>query len=259
MKELVIQFLKQNGFKVAIAIFLTIVAFQDQLSFNINLKNQGQQKPTKEEPGIIAPTKQEILSTNQVAERAKKPNRFNLQPFLPTWRKKDNSEVTLAAKKRPEIRDDVSALAKLASIEPEDLDAFIRRFTHVAISEQKKYGIPASVTIGNSLLLSTANHGKLAQNHLNFFKLPCTPDWDGRQTISYGDCYRQYDTAWLSFRDHSNYLKQIKENRGIELAPTDYKAWAKFLHQENFGYEKNYHKQLIQLIEDMELYYLDRS
>lgn len=257
MKELVIRFLKKNWFKVGIALFLLIVAFQDELSFNINLNNPSQQ-PTKKELPTGKPSKQEILSSDQEMEMEKKPNHFDLQPILPGWRKKTKEQEPTAKSSRAE-KDDIKSLAKLVTIEPEELDVFIRRFSHVAISEQKKYGIPASVIIGNSLLLSTANHSELAQDHLNFFQLPCTPEWDGRRVQLFGNCYREYDTAWLSFRDHSNYLTLLKRVNQVDLSPTDYKGWAKFLDQQNFGQEKDFGKQLIQLIEDMELYYLDRS
>lgn len=258
MKELVLSFVKKNWFKIGIALFLGIVAFQDELSFNINLKNPNQQPMRQELPNLETKKEDLYSATEEVAKSAKKPNRFNLQPFLPSWRKQEKGTYQRAAK-RPIKKDKVRALAKLASTEPEELDAFIRRFAHVAISEQERFGIPASITIGNSLLMSTANHSVLAQDHLNFFRLPCTPDWEGKQTYLDAQCYRAYKTAWLSFRDHSNYLKSLKEQRGMNLAPTDYKGWAKFLQQQHFAGEPELDKQLIQLIEDMELFYLDQS
>jgi len=254
MKELVGSFIKKNWFKIGIALFLCVVAFQDELSFNINLKNPSQQ-PTRQDVLDLETKPKEILSAKEtLGEEKKGTNRFNLQPFIPSWRKKNKKSVNLKAEKS-----EVRALAKLATIDPEELDAFIRRFAHVAISEQEKYGIPASITIANSLLMSTANHGVLAQDHLNFFRLPCTSDWEGRQTYLDGTCYRVYKTAWLSFRDHSNYLKQLRDIRAVELASDDYKAWAKFLQQEHFAGEIDIDQQLIQLIEDMELFYLDKT
>ena len=258
MKELVLLFLKKNWFKIGIALFLCIVAFQDELSFNINLRNPSQ-RPARQELPDRNMNQQDILSSETVSTEAKKStNRFNLQPFVPSWRK-NKKQPEPGGKSSVAEKKHVRALPKLATIDPEELDGFIRRFAHVAISEQEKYDIPASITIANSLLMSTANHAVLAQDHLNFFRLPCTPDWEGRQTYFEGNCYRAYKTAWLSFRDHSNYLKQLRDEQKATLAPDDYKAWAKFLQQQDFAGEPAIDQQLIQLIEDMELFYLDQS
>lgn len=256
MKQIILSFLKKNGFKVGVAIFLLTVAFQDELSFNIQL-NQPKKGGVKTAPIVPPPvSKQEILSDNEIEASSKKADRFNLQPLVPSWRKKSKDAPTSYS--RPKA-DKIRALAKLAKIDPLKIDAFIKRFAHVAIAEQKKFGIPASITIANSLLLSTANHSILAEDHNSFFKLTCTPDWDGGSTRLYGNCYRTYDTAWLSFRDHSNYLARMARIADADLAPTDYKAWANFLAKQDFSKEKQYKSQVIQLIQDLELFYLDQS
>lgn len=254
MKQVLLSFLKKNWFKVGVALFLIIVAFQDELRFNIHL-NQPQNNGIKTAPMAQPPiSKQEILSNNDLALEPKKADRFNLQPFIPTWRKKEKERPA----RKPKV-DNIKALAKLAKIDPIEIDAFIKRFAHVAIAEQKKYGIPASITIANGLLLSSANHSILAEDHNNFFKLTCTPDWDGGSTRLYNTCYRTYETAWLSFRDHSNYLARMVRIADADLPPTKYKAWANFLDKQGFSEEKQYKSQVIQLIQDLELFYLDQS
>lgn len=255
MKQVLLSFLKKNWFKLGVALFLIVVAFQDELRFNIHL-NQPKNKGIKTAPISQPPiSKQEILSNNDLAIETKKADRFNLQPFIPTWRKKEKEERPVSKPKADKIK----ALAKLAKIDPIAIDAFIKRFAHVAIAEQKKYGIPASITIANSLLLSSANHSILAEDHNNFFKLPCTSDWGGGSTRLYNTCYRSYDTAWLSFRDHSNFLARMVRIADVDLAPTNYKAWANFLDKQGFSEEKQYKSQMIQLIQDLELFYLDQS
>lgn len=256
MKQILLSFLKKNWFKVGIALFLLVVAFQDELRFNIHL-NQPSKKGIKTAPISQPPiSKQEILSDIELAAEPKKTDRFNLQPFVPSWRKKTKERDQPIS--RPKA-DKIKALAKLAKIDPIEIDAFIKRFAHVAIAEQEKYGIPASITIANGLLLSSANHSILAQDHNNFFKLSCEPDWEGGSTRLYGNCYRSYDTAWLSFRDHSNYLARMVRIAQEDLAPTKYKAWAIFLDKQGFSEEKQYKTQVIQLIQDLELFYLDQS
>lgn len=258
MKEMILVFVKKNWFKIGIALFLCVVAFQEELSFNIDLQNSKQQNIQQEVPAVVS-NQQEILSSKEAtAPEERGTNRFNLQPFIPSWRKKRKKEAGDKRQNSPE-ETQVRALAKLATIAPQELDGFIRRFAHVAISEQEKYGIPASITIATSLLMSTANHAVLARDHLNFFRLPCTPDWEGQQTYFDGHCYRVYKTAWLSFRDHSRYLALLRDRQEINLDATDYKAWARFLQQQGFAGEPELDQQLLQLIEDMELFYLDQS
>lgn len=256
MKQVLLSFLKKNWFKLGIAIFLLVIAFQDELRFNIHL-NQANKKGIKTAPMAQPPiSKQEILSDMEPAADPIKADRFNLQPFMPSWRKKEKESTQPIS--RPKAAK-TKALAKLAKIDPLEIDAFIKRFAHVAIAEQEKYGIPASITIANGLLLSSANHSILAQDHNNFFQLPCAADWDGASTRLYGNCYRTYDTAWLSFRDHSNYLTRMRRIADADLDPTKYKAWANFLEKQGFSEEKQYKSQVIQLIQDLELFYLDQS
>ena len=87
MKELIIKFLKQNWLKVGVAMFLIFVAFQDDLSFNINL-NRPQKSPAHPMEQQQQVAKQEILSDLQLREpqEKQKTNRFNLNHSL--WSRK---------------------------------------------------------------------------------------------------------------------------------------------------------------------------
>ena len=49
-------------------------------------------------------------------------------------------------------------------------NTFIKRFAHGAITEQKKYGIPASITMANALLNSWAGQAPWAKEGNNIFQ-----------------------------------------------------------------------------------------
>ena len=66
------------------------------------------------------------------------------------------------------------------------MKAYIKRFAHVAESEQLKYKIPASITLANAMLQSQAGQQNLARVHHNHFGLLCTSDWIGEQTEQEG-------------------------------------------------------------------------
>ena len=137
-----------------------------------------------------------------------------------------------------------------------DIKSFIKRFVHVAINEQKKYGVPASITLANSLLNSDVGKRKLTKRSNNYFAIPCTDKWKGKK-LDADNCYRSYESAWSSFRDHSIFL--TKELRLSSLYDENYKAWAKALEASGKFDTKDLEKNLIKVIEQLELYRFDED
>ncbi len=137
------------------------------------------------------------------------------------------------------------------------IQKFIDRFVHVAETEQEKYGVPASLTLANGLLMSYAGTRDLSQQTNNYFALPCTSDWQGPKETSNARCYRVYDNAWTSFRDHSLYLTTGAQSYLKNLGDKNFKAWAKELEKIGFGDEKDYGKQVLNLIDVYQLQQYD--
>jgi len=137
-----------------------------------------------------------------------------------------------------------------------DIKAFIERFVHVAMSEQKKYGVPTSVILANSLLNSDVGKRKMTKGSNNYFAIPCTEKWDGKK-LTIDRCYRSYESAWSSFRNHSTFL--IKELKLSSLYEEDYKAWAKALEASGKFDMEDLEKNLIKVIEQLELYRFDED
>lgn len=148
-------------------------------------------------------------------------------------------------------------LEQLQEVEESTILAFIKRFAHVAENEQIKFKIPASITLANALLLSQAGQHPIAQSNNNNFSLQCTKDWIGRTVEWQGQCFRDYENAWTSFRDHSLFLTTGPNGVLQEIGEENYKGWAKALEEINFAGQRNLADQIIRTIEKYKLYRFD--
>ncbi len=140
---------------------------------------------------------------------------------------------------------------------------YIERYKDVAISEMKRTGIPASITMAQGMLESGYGRSRLAIEANNHFGIKCHNGWTG-PTIRHHDdrrneCFRKYRTAEESFRDHSDFLKNTPRYQFLfELDPADYKGWARGLKKAGYATNPDYAGLLIRKIEEYELYELDR-
>jgi hypothetical protein len=118
-----------------------------------------------------------------------------------------------------------------AALNTEDQDRlaacqrFITRFAKVAIAEQEKYQIPASVILGQALLASKAGESPVASQANNFFAASCGSGTDACITLN-GAPYQVFSTPWESFRANSLLLQSAPYQALQDLAITDYRAWA---------------------------------
>ncbi|MCP4120891.1 MAG: glucosaminidase domain-containing protein [Bacteroidetes bacterium] len=123
---------------------------------------------------------------------------------------------------------------------------FINRFTKIAQTEQKKFGIPASIKLAQALLETTKGTSKLFRNHNNAFGIKCfskTCKVDHCTNLSddhHKDFFRIYDNAWESFRDHSIKLQGNRYKHLLSIPTTYYKAWAKGLQKAGYATDKRY-------------------
>ena len=89
-------------------------------------------------------------------------------------------------------------------------EKYIKQYSSLAIQHQKKYRIPASITLAQGLLESGAGRSELARKSNNHFGIKCKSTWTGA-TISHdddakGECFRKYPSVEASFNDHSEFL-----------------------------------------------------
>jgi flagellum-specific peptidoglycan hydrolase FlgJ len=126
----------------------------------------------------------------------------------------------------------------------------------------KKYGIPASIILGQAILESGAGTAILSEQANNHFGIKCHKDWLG-ESVKYDDdaiaeCFRKYFNASDSFRDHALFLTAGSRYSSLfKLEKTDYKAWAKGLKAAGYATDAQYPTKLIGIIERFQLYKYD--
>jgi len=100
-------------------------------------------------------------------------------------------------------------------VTPEMVLDYIKNYKTVAQANMKKYGIPASIILGQALLESGSGTGTLCVQANNHFGIKCGSDWSG-QSVKYNDdaideCFRKYKNPYDSFSDHSLFLTSKKK------------------------------------------------
>lgn len=151
----------------------------------------------------------------------------------------------------------VKAQRKLSSYE-----AYISKYSDLAIEHQKKYKIPASITLSQGLLESGAGQSSLARQSNNHFGIKCHSDWRGGRVYHdddlRGECFRKYAHVEDSYTDHSKFIAfRPRYSVLFDLDLKDYKGWAKGLQQCGYATDRAYANKLIKVIEDYELYRFD--
>lgn len=143
-----------------------------------------------------------------------------------------------------------------ADIPPQQ--AYIARYSDIAVKEMLRTGVPASITLAQGLVESAAGQSALAVGANNHFGIKCHSDWTGATFYHDDDrrneCFRVYSTPEESFVAHSDFLVgRSRYARLFELKPTDYKGWAKGLSEAGYATDPKYAEKLIKVIEDYDL------
>ena len=141
-------------------------------------------------------------------------------------------------------------------------EIYILKYGSLAVSEMKIYGIPASITLAQGILESANGESKLAIEGNNHFGIKCHNEWTGDKIYHDDDeineCFRKYNSAKESFRDHSLFLSQKKRYEFL-FKTSDYKKWAKGLSKAGYATNPKYSNLLINIIKKYELYNYDNS
>lgn len=125
-------------------------------------------------------------------------------------------------------------------------------------------GVPASITLAQGLLESAAGQSRLAREGNNHFGIKCHRDWKGKRIFNdddaKGECFRSYDSAEHSFRDHSDFLRYYDRYKFLfSYETTDYKAWAYGLKKAGYATSPTYAEKLIETVEKYGLSRFDVS
>lgn len=140
------------------------------------------------------------------------------------------------------IKTEESLYAK--KLDKADVEAYIKRFAKVAIMEQKKFGILASVKMAQAILESQAGKLTSLSEHNNHFGQPLAD--------------KPYKSAWENWRAHSYFVvNNSTAFEALKANGTDYKKWANGMQTLGYNAPTGYAQKLIELIETYEIYRLD--
>ena len=140
---------------------------------------------------------------------------------------------------------------------------YINQYKDIAIEGMLKYGVPASITLAQGLLESSAGRSDLVIQGNNHFGIKCH-GWTGR-TVYHdddlkGECFRAYPSALDSYEDHCKFLRERPRYRSLfDLDRTDYRGWAYGLKRAGYATNPSYAQMLINIIELYKLYEFDKA
>lgn len=135
---------------------------------------------------------------------------------------------------------------------------YVDQYYALAIAEQQRSGVPASVTLAQGVLETEAGRSELACSANNHFGIKCKADYQGAKFFHDDDapkeCFKMYRCAEESYKDHSDYLKRNQRYSPLfALSQTDYAAWAICLKKCGYATNPQYAQRLIKIIEDFKL------
>lgn len=142
---------------------------------------------------------------------------------------------------------------------------YVSRYASIALAEQKKFGIPASIKLAQGLLESNIGKSDLAKKNNNHFGIKCFQKrcHKGHCTNHYDDhhkdFFRNYQTVWQSYRDHSVLLSKPRYAELKRYDVSNYEAWALGLKRLGYATDKNYAKKIINIIEILDLYQFSQN
>ncbi len=141
---------------------------------------------------------------------------------------------------------------------PAVIQDYINAYKDIAIAEEQRSGVPASITIAQGIHETSAGTSELVKASNNHFGIKCKTGWTG-PSVSHTDdapneCFRKYDQPADSYRDHSDFLRNSPRYASLfQLDPMDYEAWAKGLKKAGYATNPRYPQIIIGLIEDYHL------
>ena len=148
--------------------------------------------------------------------------------------------------------------------EVRNLDAceeYIQAYHQAAIHQQTRHRIPASITLAQGLLESSAGKSYLAIQGNNHFGIKCgnwTGDYLYKQDDGRLERFRKYTSVEQSYEDHSHFIADRAHYKSLfELKPTDYVGWAHGLKRCGYATDPKYASKLVELIERYELHAYD--
>ena len=138
------------------------------------------------------------------------------------------------------------------------VEEYVATYKDAAIAQMKRLGVPASIILAQGILETENGNSDLVRKSNNHFGIKCKSTWTGMSVTHTDDapneCFRKYNTAEESYRDHSDYLFNTPRYASLfQLSATDYKGWAYGLKRAGYATNPRYPQILIGNIEKYNL------
>jgi LysM repeat protein len=135
---------------------------------------------------------------------------------------------------------------------------YIATYKDIAMEEMQRTGVPAAITLAQGIHETGAGTSDLVVRSNNHFGIKCKTEWTGEKVYhdddARGECFRKYEDAFQSYRDHSDFLKNRPYYASLfTLDPTDFEGWAYGLKKAGYATNPKYPQILIKLIKDYNL------
>lgn len=144
--------------------------------------------------------------------------------------------------------------------------AFFEQYAPLAMEQQQKYGIPASVTLAQMYLESAGGKSNLAQTGNNYFGIKCSSQWlaEGKPYSLHHDDkpnekFCNYASVQESIEHHSQFLMGSRYAGCRRCDADDYRGWANGLQAAGYATNRNYATMLIADIEAYDLSKYDQQ
>ena len=144
---------------------------------------------------------------------------------------------------------------------PMGREEFFQSYATVAMEHQRKYGIPASVTLSQMALESDFGKSDLARNGKNFFGIKVGSSWTGAKSWHNDDVpgyFRNYNSVWESVDDHSRLLMSSRYKRCHQYGSQDYHNWLVEIKRAGYASAKDYVQSCEGIIRKYKLYLYDQ-
>ena len=143
---------------------------------------------------------------------------------------------------------------------------YIDKYLPFALEQQRRYGIPASVTLAQGIIESANGQSRLALEGNNHFGVKASKAWleAGGKFGLYNDDkpnekFCHYDSVGDSYEHHSKILKENARYADcFKLAADDYKGWCNGLAKAGYASSGTYAQTLINTIERLGLQKYDQ-
>jgi len=172
----------------------------------------------------------------------------------------ETKTVSKPSKTKKKVND---AAPVSGTLQPElSVEQYIKKYARYAVMSQRKYGVPASISLAQGIVESRSGNSSLARENNNHFGIKCfsktcnTGHCTNKTDDTHKDFFRKYKSPQESWEAHGLHIstgryEHLKKHR------RDYKSWAYGLKRAGYATAPNYAKILINTIEKYNLHKYD--